>query len=319
MDATRREFVLESLAFPMMRRKDWKPAYLSLSPGELSQRARALEKIQEACHLCPRACGVNRRKGKTGVCGLPARLKIASAHPHYGEEPELVGRGGSGTIFFSHCNLLCVFCQNYDINHHGRGEWSSAEECAGLMLGLQSRGCENINWVTPTHVVPSLVRAVEAAIPRGFRLPIVYNCGGYEPVEVIRLLEGVVDLYLPDYKYTDSSTAARLSNGASDYPEAAAAAIKEMHRQVGRLTVDERGAALRGLMIRHLVLPNNRAGTERFVQWVARELGKETYVNIMSQYRPEHRAREFPEISRRITPAEYQQALAWARQAGLSV
>jgi putative pyruvate formate lyase activating enzyme len=317
MDATRREFVCESLALPVMRRKEWKPAYLSLSLGELAERARALEKIQESCRLCPRACGVNRRQGEKGVCGLPARLKMASAHPHFGEERELVGKGGSGTVFLSHCNLLCVFCQNHEISHGGEGDWVSPDELATVMLRLQAAGCENINWVTPTHVVAGLVRAVEAAVRRGLRLPVVYNCSGYEPLEVLRLLDGIIDIYLPDFKYMDGAAAARLSRGAGDYPEIAAAAIREMRRQVGNLVVDERGVALRGLMIRHLVLPNNQAGTDRFVQWVARELGPNTYVNIMDQYRPEHRAHEFPEIARRITAEEYRRALGWARAAGL--
>jgi putative pyruvate formate lyase activating enzyme len=208
--------------------------------------------------------------------------------------------------------------QNWQINHRGDGAYASDEAIARLMIDLQRSGCHNINLVTPTHVVPSIVRALRVAIARGLRIPLVYNCGGYEPVEVIRLLDGIVDIYLPDFKYTDGAMAAKYSNGASDYPERAAAASEEMHRQVGELVVDENGIALRGLIIRHLVLPFNIAGTDKFVQFVARRLTPATYVNIMEQYRPEHQASKYPELSRRITTAEYQQAIRWAKEAGLT-
>jgi putative pyruvate formate lyase activating enzyme len=242
---------------------------------------------------------------------------VYSAHPHFGEERPLVGRGGSGTIFFSHCNLRCVFCQNWEINHRGDGRDVSDAELAHMMLALQRQGCHNINLVTPTHYVPNIVAAVRIAVERGLRVPLVYNCGGYEPMEVLKLLDGIVDIYLPDYKYTDDAMAEKYSSGARGYTALAAAAIAEMHRQVGELVTDEHGVARRGLIIRHLVMPNGIAGTEKFVKWVAAKLSRTTYVNIMAQYRPAHRANEFPEIDRRITTAEYERALQWAREAGL--
>jgi len=318
-DPTRRQFLGAALAAPSARRKDFEPCYLRLErSGELAARAGRLRAIYGSCRLCPRQCGVNRLEGETGVCSSAARAKVFSAHPHFGEERPLVGRGGSGTIFFSNCNLLCVFCQNWEINHRGDGSFASADTIGRLMTDLQAAGCHNINLVTPTHVAPSIIEGLRVAIRRGLRLPLVYNCGGYESLEVIKLLDGVVDIYLPDFKYADGRMAAKYSNGAEDYPEAAAAAIQEMHRQTGELVVDERGVALRGLIIRHLVLPQNIAGTDKFVHFVAGKLSRSTYVNIMSQYRPAHKAYAYPELSRSITSAEYQQALRWAREAGLT-
>ncbi len=304
---------------PTMRRKDFEPAYLELErKGELTRRAQTLFPIYRSCHLCPRQCGVDRTKGEKGVCSSTSRAKVFSAYPHFGEEKPLVGRGGSGTIFFSNCNLLCIFCQNWEINHRGDGSYVSDDAVGRLMIDLQAIGCHNINLVTPTHILPNIVGGLRTGIRRGMRLPLVYNCGGYEPVEIIKLLDGIIDIYLPDFKYTDSAMAAKYSSGAGDYPERAAAAIEEMHRQVGELVVDENGIALRGLMIRHLVLPHNIAGTDKFVQFVATRLTRSTYVNIMAQYRPEHKAPGIPELSRRITSAEYQQAIRWAKEAGLT-
>ena len=295
------------------------PSYLRLArEGRLKKIEKDLWDILGACRLCPRACGADRLRGARGTCSSTARLKVASHGPHFGEERPLVGRGGSGTIFFSNCNLLCCFCQNWEINHRGDGRYISEVELADKMLDLQERGCHNINLVTPTHVVPHIVKALRTAVDRGLRLPLVYNTGGYDSLDVIRALDGVVDIYLPDFKYQDGALAAKYSSGAEDYPEVAAAVIREMHRQVGTLKVDERGVAMRGLIIRHLVMPQNIAGTDRFVRWVARELTTDTYVNIMAQYRPEHRAGDYPELSRRITPAEWGQALAWAHAAGLT-
>ncbi len=297
----------------------FEPAYLKLErSGELERRSKELYAIFGSCRLCPRRCGVNRLKGETGVCGSTARAKVYSAHAHFGEERPLVGRGGSGTIFFSNCNLLCQFCQNWEINHRGDGSFMSDESLGRMMKDVQELGCHNINLVTPTHRLPNIIQALRSAIGMGLRVPLVYNCGGYEPVEIIRLLDGIVDIYLPDFKYMDGSMAAKYSSGAADYPEHAAASIEEMHRQVGQLVTDERGVARRGLIIRHLVLPENIAGTDRFVKWVAEKLTRDTCVNIMAQYRPEHNARRYPELSRRITTAEYAQALAWAREAGLT-
>ena len=228
-----------------------------------------------------------------------------------------MGHGGSGTVFFSNCNLLCCYCQNWEINHRGDGQYLSHRDLAEMMLGLQRRGCHNINVVTPSHVVPHIVKGVRAAIPMGLRLPLVFNTGSYDSLEVIKLLDGIVDIYLPDFKYQDGELAATYSSGASDYPEVAAAVIREMHRQVGELATDSRGFATRGLIIRHLVLPHNIAGTDRFARWVAEELSPNTYVNLMAQYRPEHEAFDHPQIARRLTAEEWRQAVAWTEEAGL--
>jgi putative pyruvate formate lyase activating enzyme len=296
----------------------FEPTYLALErKGELKRREEALWSIFAKCRLCPRRCGANRLAGETGRCSSTAELKVASAQPHFGEERELVGQGGSGTIFFSNCNLLCSFCQNWEINHRGDGRIIGHDDLAEMMLRLQRRGCHNINLVTPTHVNPHIVRALRLAIGRGLRIPLVYNTGGYDNLEVVRLLDGIVDIYLPDYKYLDGELAATYSSGARNYPEVAAEVIKEMHRQVGEVQVDSRGIATRGLMIRHLIMPHNISGTDRFVRWVARELTPTTYVNLMAQYRPAHRARELPLIARRPTREEIEQAFRWAREAGL--
>ena len=301
-----------------MERRQWKPAYLELyETGELTRRASELYALFRACRLCPRQCGADRTQGETGVCGAGSRAKIAAAHPHFGEERPLVGRHGSGTIFFSHCNLLCVYCQNWPISHGGEGDELSDEEVGRVMIELQDAGCHNINVVTPTHSVPNIVAALGTAVQLGLQIPIVYNSSGYDPLEVVRRLEGIVDIYLADFKYTEPCQAERYSCGARDYPEVAEAAITEMHRQVGDLVTDEAGIALRGLMIRHLVLPNNVAGTDRLVRFVADKLSPSTYVNLMAQYRPVHEASVYPELSRRIARQEYLRAVAWARDAGL--
>jgi putative pyruvate formate lyase activating enzyme len=338
MNTSRREFVLRSLAvaggaavtygrsggalagsLAAAGEDAFQPGYLRLErEGELAKRERVLWQLLENCGGCARDCGANRVAGDVGVCSSTARLKVYSAGPHFGEEPELVGRGGSGTVFFSNCNLLCSYCQNWEINHRGDGDVIGHPALADMMLDLQGRGCHNINLVTPSHVVPHIVKAVQLAANRGLRLPLVYNTGGYDRLEVIRLLDGIVDIYLPDFKYQDGELAAAYSSGASDYPEVAAAVIREMHRQVGRLETDDRGIATRGLIIRHLVLPRNIAGTDRFVRWVADELAPDTYVNLMSQYRPEHRAVGDPKLGRRITREEWRQAVTWAEQAGLT-
>lgn len=318
-DCTRREFVLASAGgSAAVRRKDWQPAYFRLGEREVGKRATALKAFYKACRLCPRECGVNRLEREKGVCGSASMARVASFHAHFGEERPLVGRRGSGTIFFSRCNLLCEFCQNWQINHRGDGADVTEVQLAGMMLELQGRGCHNINLVTPTHIVPNIVAALRIAMGRGLQVPIVYNCGGYETLDAVKLLDGIVDIYLPDYKYTDGKAAARYSRGAESYPEACASAIAEMHRQVGNLIVDEEGVALRGLIIRHLVLPDNKSGTDRFVKWVSETLGGDTYVNIMGQYRPAHRSRHYPEINRRITQREFGQAIQWAREAGLT-
>ena len=294
------------------------PGYLALErSGELERRERELWKRMEKCGLCPRMCGVNRTARQKGICSSDHTFKVASHGPHFGEERPLVGNRGSGTIFFSNCNLLCVFCQNWETNHHGVGRRTSHTELANMMLTLQRMGCHNINVVTPSHIVPHIVSALRIAIARGLSIPLLYNSSGYETLEIVQLLDGIVDVYLPDFKYQDSELAARFSQGAPNYTEYTAAAIKEMHRQVGTLK-QVNGVATRGLLIRHLVLPENAAGTDKFVRWVVSELGADTHVNIMSQYSPQFKANQYPPLNRRLTQAEYAQAMRWARDAGLT-
>jgi len=242
---------------------------------------------------------------------------VFSYHPHFGEEVPLVGENGSGTIFFSNCNLRCVFCQNWPISHEGRGEEIQDEDLANMMIKLQKIGCHNINLVTPTHVMPNILQATRLAWQKGLRIPLVYNTSGYERLEILKILDGIVDIYLPDLKYMDADQAAKYSSGASDYPEIGKKAVMEMHRQVGVLKSDEKGFALRGVVLRHLVMPNRVAGTEKFVRWVAEVLPKNTYVNIMAQYRVEYKAFEYPEIARGITVQEFLEAMDWAKKYGL--
>ena len=296
-----------------------RPAYANLEKKEkLEEKVELAYEKLKSCDLCPHRCGVNRLKGRRGFCNAPQKAVVHSYSPHFGEEIPLVGQKGSGTIFFSNCNLRCVFCQNYPIAHEGRGRQLSNEELANMMLTLQKRGCLNINLVTPTHVMPNILAAVRIAHKKGLRLPLCYNTGGYECPENINLLDGIVDIYLPDLKFMDGEKADRyVFTGAQDYPKMARASIIKMHEQVGDLVTDEEGNALRGLMLRHLVMPNRVAGTREFVSWVAKNLSKDTYVNIMSQYRVEHRAFEYELISRAITRKEFTEAIEWAKEAGL--
>jgi putative pyruvate formate lyase activating enzyme len=243
---------------------------------------------------------------------------VYSAHPHFGEEISLVGSGGSGTIFFSNCNLRCVFCQNWPIAHEGRGKAISDEDLAEIMLFVQKVGCHNVNLVTPTHSMPNILNATRIAYQEGLRIPLVYNTSGYESVEILKLLDGIVDIYLPDMKFMDSEEAEIYTAGADDYPEMGKKALLEMHRQVGLHKVDENDIAVRGVMIRHLVMPNRVAGTEKFVRWVAANLPKSTYVNIMHQYHVDYKAFEYSKIQRSITAEEYLEAMKWAEQYGLS-
>jgi putative pyruvate formate lyase activating enzyme len=299
--------------------EQWTPAYELLErQGKFAQRVEQAYAIFEKCQLCPRLCGVNRRKGERGFCRAPVNVVVFSAHPHFGEEMPIVGENGSGTIFFSHCNLRCVFCQNWPIAHEGRGKEVSDEGLADMMMDLQRIGCHNINLVTPTHVMPNILNATRLALKKGLRLPLFYNTSGYERLEMLKILDGIVDMYKPDMKYMDPEKAAKYSAGASDYPEVGKRAILEMHRQVGVLKVDDRGIGLRGVVIRHLVMPNRVADTEKFVRWVAETLPKNTYVNIMAQYRVEYRAFEYPEIARGITVQEFLEAMDWARFYGLT-
>lgn len=289
-------------------------AYLKLPGHELQDKIRQAEEILKNCTLCPRNCNVDRTAGELGFCRTDDRLHIASWSPHFGEEAPLVGRHGSGTIFFTYCNLGCLFCQNWTISHLGEGSPLSFESLAGIMLTLQKQGCHNINYVTPTHQVPMILRSLEIAIDKGLKVPIVYNCGGYESIETLKLLEGVIDIYMPDFKYSDPEPAEKYSK-AKDYPSVAKAAIKEMHRQVGDLVMDEDGIALRGLLVRHLVLPDGSAGTEKIAEFLANEISLDTYMNIMAQYYPCYKA-GYP-IDRRITASEYETAVKAARRAGL--
>ena len=284
---------------------DFIPEYISLHrSGELKRRGEILWEKMRVCDLCPRECKKRRLDGQRGDCGSTAQLEIASFHPHFGEEPPLVMAGGSGTIFFTHCSLRCVYCINYDISILGQGEPKTIDELAGMMLRLQEIGCENINVVTPTHYVPHIVLALDKAAQKGLHLPLVYNTSGYEKQNTLRLLDGVVDIYLPDFKYFDSSMAAKYSEGAASYPEMAKEALLEMHRQVGVAHPSENGKIFSGLMIRHLVLPNDVSGTEQVMKWIAGHLPKETYVNLMSQYRPTYRAAQYNPIALGLTKRE---------------
>lgn len=300
--------------------ESWLPAYVGLeTAGKFAERIEQAYEILESCALCPRLCGVNRREGQKGFCSAPEKAVVHSHQSHFGEELSLVGRGGSGTIFFSNCNLRCVFCQNWPIAHKGLGNEVSDAELAEMMLDLQRRGCHNINLVTPTHVMPNIISATRIALQKGLRLPLCYNTSGYDRIEMIKLLDGIVDIYLPDLKFMDGAQAERYNlAAAADYPEAARETIIEMHRQVGDLVTDERGIARRGLMVRHLVMPNRVAGTREFVYWVAENLSTATYVNIMSQYRVEYKAFEFATIARAITSEEFVEAMEWAMEAGLT-
>lgn len=302
---------------PTPSRTERQPAYHELeAKGELAERVDRAYRILEKCELCPRRCGVNRRKGQRGFCRASDKLMVYSHHPHFGEELPLVGRHGSGTLFFSHCNLRCVFCQNWPIAHQGRGQKATDPEVADMMIRLQERGCHNINVVTPTHVMPNILAATRLALHKGLRLPLVYNTGGYEHADIIRRLEGVVGIYMPDLKFMDDEESARYLH-ARDYPAHAQAAIREMYRQVGPLQVDDRGLAVRGLMIRHLVMPNRTSNAKAFVQWVAETLCADVYVNIMAQYRVDYRAFDYPDIARAITAGEFVEAMEWAEAAGL--
>lgn len=293
------------------------PSYIKLhQTGELLKRINALHEILEECRLCPRSCGVNRLKGELGICEGGAELMVSSASPHFGEEPPLVGFHGSGTIFLTHCNLRCVFCQNYDISHMGRGHVTTLSDMAKCMLKLQNMGCHNINFVTPTHYVPQIVASLPKAIESGLRIPLVFNCGGYESLEVIELLDGIMDIYMPDVKYADESIAKKYSN-TPDYPEIIREVLLEMYRQVGDLKTNREGIAERGLLIRHLVMPEGLSGTKALMEFIGYRVSQDSYVNIMAQYRPMYRADEFPELSRRITGQEYREAIEIAKEAGL--
>ncbi|MEO2067993.1 MAG: radical SAM protein [Desulfurobacteriaceae bacterium] len=268
------------------------------------------------CKLCPRNCNVLRDKEEIGFCKVKDKPMVSSFGPHFGEEPVLVGFGGSGTIFFTGCNLQCVFCQNYDISCDMQGEYIDIEELAQIMLYLQKRGCHNINLVTPTHQVPQIFEAVEIAKSRGLKIPIVYNCGGYESVEVLKDLKGLVDIYMPDIKTFDYEFSKEYLK-ASDYPDIVKEAVLEMFNQVGHLRVNEYGIAEKGLMIRHLVMPNYLEDSKNILKWIAENLGRETYVNVMEQYFPFYRAKSYEKISRRLETKEFNEVYEFAKTLGL--
>ncbi len=294
------------------------PAYLKLyRDGELQNRLEELLKMMESCHLCPRKCEINRFEGETGFCSTGRRAKVASYNAHFGEEGPLVGKYGSGTIFMSSCNLLCSFCQNYDISHMAVGVEVEPEQMAAMMLQLADRGCHNINFVTPSHVVPQIIEALISAIENGLNVPLVYNSSGYDNKETLALLDGIFDIYMPDFKFWNNQWADRFCN-AVDYRESAIEAIKEMHRQVGDLKVDKDGIALRGLLVRHLVMPNQVAGSEKIMEFLANEISQNTYVNVMDQYRPCGTAENDEFINRRLTAEEYSGAVAAAKKHGLT-
>lgn len=311
-----------------------KPSHLNLHPKEWEKRVDESWELLNPCRVCPRACGVDRtlpagRQGQpktggpapyrtrsgTGFCQMGARLWVSSSHPHFGEEKVLVGTGGSGTIFFTSCNLTCVYCQNFEISQLRIGKEVKIEDLAKMMLSLQDQDCHNINLVSPTIWVPQILKALPIAIEKGLKLPLVYNSGGYDSVETLKLLDGIVDIYMPDIKYSDSACGLKYS-AVPNYWEVVQEAVTEMHRQVGDLVTSNQGLATRGLLIRHLVLPNKIAGTEKVMKFIA-SLSKESYVNLMDQYYPTNKADQYPELNRRITPEEFQETLSIAKKAGL--
>ncbi len=296
----------------------FEPAYIkTFKKGMLREKIKIAGKVLSSCQLCPRKCNVDRLSGQTGTCSTGEKAIVSSYNPHFGEEAPLVGRSGSGTIFFTYCNLLCLFCQNYDISHDGHGEEVTAEQLAGIMINLQNIGCHNINFVTPSHVVPQILSAIEIAVENGLEVPLVYNTGGYDSVDTLKLLEGVFDIYMPDFKFW-SPEVAETTCKAKDYPEITRRALMEMHRQVGDLVTDENGIALRGLLIRHLILPQGLAGTSEIMKFIAQKISSNSYVNIMTQYRPCGRAAEVKELSARPSQHDFKNAYQAAKKAGIT-
>jgi putative pyruvate formate lyase activating enzyme len=293
------------------------PSYLqSYREGRLAERVEKALSLMQSCRLCPRDCGVNRLEEERGFCETGRRARVASYNAHFGEEAPLVGRHGSGTIFLSSCNLLCSFCQNYEISHLREGVEVEPQQMAAMMLQLAEAGCHNINFVTPTHVIPQILEALVHAVEGGLRIPLVYNSSGYDRRETLALLEDIFDIYMPDFKFWDARWSERYC-GALDYREVAVEAVKEMHRQAGDLVTDDDGVALRGLLVRHLVMPNRVADTEKVVAFLAEEISPNTYVNIMDQYRPCGDAHKDEFINRRLTAGEFRDAMDAARKAGL--
>ena len=298
--------------------ESFEPAYIqTFKKGTLSKKIETARQLLSPCCLCPRKCNVDRLGGETGVCHTGAQAWVSSYNSHFGEESPLVGSYGSGTIFFTHCNLMCLFCQNFDISHQGHGQEVTDDQLAAIMLALQQQGCHNINFVTPSHVVPQILAALEIAIPQGLDVPLVYNSGGYDRPSTLKLLEEVFDIYMPDFKFWDRDIAESACQ-AGDYAEVACKALKEMHRQVGDLVTDDAGIAQKGLIIRHLVLPGGKAGTRDIMRFIAREISTDSYVNIMAQYRPCGRAAEVKGLNTFLSPAEYKKALQAATEEGIT-
>ena len=287
-----------------------------LATGRLAERVAQAQERLRRCHVCPRHCAIDRLEGDLGFCLVGATPFVSSHGPHHGEEAPLRGWKGSGTIFFASCNLRCVYCQNYEISQLREGKDVSAEELADMMLGLQEQGCHNINLVTPSHQVPQILEGLWLAAQRGLHIPLVYNTSSYDDLETLRLLDGIVDIYLPDFKYADAEAGLKYSK-VPGYPDIAKLAIKEMHRQTGDLVIDERGLAVRGVLVRHLVLPGGLAGTEAIMCFLADKVSKDTYVNIMDQYRPCWKSFKYPPLNRGITKEEFDAAVEAAKAAGL--
>lgn len=293
------------------------PSYLdSYQNGTLNKTSEYLFNLLASCSICPRKCKVNRLKNEKGFCKTGLKPLVCSFMPHHGEEPPVSGTKGSGAVFFTYCNMACSYCQNYEFSQSGQGREVDVAELAQIMLELQETGSHNLNLVTPTHVLPQILKALELAIPKGFRLPIVYNTGGYELPEIIKLLKGIVDIYLPDMRYGDAEMSVKYSS-APDYPKYNQAAVKEMHLQVGIAKMDNRGIIKSGVIIRHLVLPENVSGTDKIMKFIKEELSEDSYISLMSQYMPYYRASEFKEISRRLKLKEYKEAKLILQRYGL--
>jgi putative pyruvate formate lyase activating enzyme len=292
------------------------PRYLNIKEEELDRRIEKAYKLLSPCEVCPRKCGVNRLEGEKGFCRSGEEVVVSSYNAHFGEEPPLVGNFGSGTIFFTNCNLKCVYCQNYPISQLGNGNKVSLSELAKIMLALQKRKCHNINLVTPTHFVPQILKSLKSAIKMGLRIPIVYNTSGYDSVNTLKLLDGITDIYLPDARYADNETARKYSS-APNYFEIMKKALKEMYRQVGNLVTDKIGVARSGLIVRHLVFPEGLIGTKKIMRFIAQEISPYTYISLMAQYFPAYQAGQFPPLSRRINRGEYREALQAFKEEGL--
>lgn len=296
----------------------FEPAYINtFVQGLLKEKIAKAYSLLKSCTLCPRKCGIDRLSGEIGICKTAKLAWVSSYNPHFGEEEPLVGTRGSGTIFFTHCNLLCLFCQNFEISHQGYGQQVSDDDLAGIMLVLQNQGCHNINFVTPSHVVPQILSAVEIAVQRGLSIPLVFNTGGYDRVETLKLLDGVFDIYMPDFKFWDPHVAEKTCQ-AHDYPEVAKKALIEMHRQVGDLKTDAAGIAMSGLIIRHLVLPGGLAGTREIMRFIAKNLSLDSYVNVMAQYRPCGKAAEIKGLNSNLLPQDYHDAVQAAKMEGIT-